>query len=186
MEFFKTYSDDMHHDNNLLQTIRIPKNLLFLTDRLPQANYEINKKKQDQKKKDKTINNNNNNNSNGNTNNADTKAEHSVNIPESKKEKKSEKAKEEKQVNDEEEEKKNQKEEPKNKDASPPKYVTNKEIHQNKIEEHNRIKEKYKEDKERRHNNVNKIYQINHPNYGSQEVLPSINRGANSNYQYNV
>jgi NIMA (never in mitosis gene a)-related kinase len=41
MEFFKTYSDDMHFDNNLLlQTIKIPKNLLFLTDRLPQANYE--------------------------------------------------------------------------------------------------------------------------------------------------
>ena len=46
-----------------------------------------------------------------------------------------------------------------------------------------RKKEKMKEDKERRSNNVNKIYQINHPNYGSQEVLPTINRGGN--YQYN-
>lgn len=39
----------MHPDSNmLLQTIRIPKNLLFLTDRLPQANYEksIPKKKE--------------------------------------------------------------------------------------------------------------------------------------------
>ncbi len=55
MEFFKTYSDDTHHDNNLLQTIRIPKNLLFLTDRLPQANYEksIGKKDSDIIKKKK-------------------------------------------------------------------------------------------------------------------------------------
>lgn len=56
MEFFKTYSDDMHFDNNLLlQTIKIPKNLLFLTDRLPQANYEKNnvnmKNKEDVHKK---------------------------------------------------------------------------------------------------------------------------------------
>lgn len=57
MEFFKTYSDDMHHDNNLLQTIRIPKNLLFLTDRLPQANYSTNQKKKinDENKKKKII-----------------------------------------------------------------------------------------------------------------------------------
>lgn len=47
MEFFKTYSEDMHHDVNLLQTIRIPKNLLFLTDRLPQANYEKSGKKKE-------------------------------------------------------------------------------------------------------------------------------------------
>lgn len=43
MEFFKSATGtegDMAEDNQLLQTIRIPKNLLFLTDRLPQANYE--------------------------------------------------------------------------------------------------------------------------------------------------
>ena len=40
MEFFKTVTEEMHPDNSLLQTIKIPKNLLFLTDRLPQANYE--------------------------------------------------------------------------------------------------------------------------------------------------
>lgn len=55
IEFFKTYTEDMHIENNLLQTIRIPKNLLFLTDRLPQANYEKTKKKDPEvkKKKDK-------------------------------------------------------------------------------------------------------------------------------------
>jgi NIMA (never in mitosis gene a)-related kinase 1/4/5 len=41
----KTVTEDMLHDNNLLQTIRIPKNLLFLTDRLPQANYDMPRKK---------------------------------------------------------------------------------------------------------------------------------------------
>lgn len=40
VEFFKSYDVEEEIDNNLLQTIRIPKNLLFLTDRLPQANYE--------------------------------------------------------------------------------------------------------------------------------------------------
>jgi len=53
MEFFKTYTEDMHIDNNLLQTIRIPKNLLFLTDRLPQANYD---KKKDKKIKESSTN----------------------------------------------------------------------------------------------------------------------------------
>lgn len=36
--------------NNLLQTIRIPKNLLFLTDRLPGANYDKNKRSDNKKK----------------------------------------------------------------------------------------------------------------------------------------
>lgn len=43
LEFFKSATGqegDMNEDTQLLQTIRIPKNLLFLTDRLPQANYE--------------------------------------------------------------------------------------------------------------------------------------------------
>lgn len=38
MEFFKNIEDN--EESSLLQTIRIPKNLLFLTDKLPQANYE--------------------------------------------------------------------------------------------------------------------------------------------------
>lgn len=40
----KTYNDELH-ENQLLQTIRIPKNLLFLTDKLPQATYEKNNKR---------------------------------------------------------------------------------------------------------------------------------------------
>lgn len=46
IEYFKNYIDETE-DQALLQTIRIPKNLLFLSDKLPQANYEknnINKK----------------------------------------------------------------------------------------------------------------------------------------------
>lgn len=39
LEFFKTSAED-NEESSLLQTIRIPKNLLFLTDKLPQANYE--------------------------------------------------------------------------------------------------------------------------------------------------
>lgn len=38
MENFKNHEDN--EEMTLLQTIRIPKNLLFLTDKLPQANYE--------------------------------------------------------------------------------------------------------------------------------------------------
>jgi len=37
MDSFKTHEEI--EDSNLLQTIRIPKNLLFLTERLPKANY---------------------------------------------------------------------------------------------------------------------------------------------------
>lgn len=40
LDFFKANGDEYSNENNLLQTIRIPKNLLFLTDRLPQPNYE--------------------------------------------------------------------------------------------------------------------------------------------------
>jgi hypothetical protein len=39
LDFFKANGDE-NYENSLLQTIRVPKNLLFLTDRLPQANYE--------------------------------------------------------------------------------------------------------------------------------------------------
>ncbi len=38
MDFFKNIDDN--EESSLLQTIRIPKNLLFLTDKLPQPNYE--------------------------------------------------------------------------------------------------------------------------------------------------
>jgi NIMA (never in mitosis gene a)-related kinase len=39
LDFFKANGDE-NYESSLLQTIRIPKNLLFLTDRLPGANYE--------------------------------------------------------------------------------------------------------------------------------------------------
>jgi hypothetical protein len=38
----KAKQNDDSINNNLLQTIRVPKNLLVLTDRLPQKNYETN------------------------------------------------------------------------------------------------------------------------------------------------
>lgn len=41
IEYFKSFSnEDLGEDQALLQTIRIPKNLLFLSDRLPAPNYE--------------------------------------------------------------------------------------------------------------------------------------------------
>lgn len=43
IEYFKAYTnanDDVSEDQSLLQTIKIPKNLLFLSDKLPQPNYE--------------------------------------------------------------------------------------------------------------------------------------------------
>ena len=44
IEYFKNYAEDFE-DQSLLQTIKIPKNLLFLSDKLPQPNYEkLNKK----------------------------------------------------------------------------------------------------------------------------------------------
>lgn len=39
LDFFKANGDE-NYETSLLQTIKVPKNLLFLTDRLPQANYE--------------------------------------------------------------------------------------------------------------------------------------------------
>lgn len=45
IEYFKSFTDDSNEDQALLQTIRVPKNLLFLSDKLPQPNYEkVNKK----------------------------------------------------------------------------------------------------------------------------------------------
>ena len=38
LEVFKSFEEN--EESSLLQTIRIPKNLLFLTDKLPQPNYE--------------------------------------------------------------------------------------------------------------------------------------------------
>jgi serine/threonine protein kinase len=41
MEYFGTYQHDLEGDNQaLLQTIVVPKNLLYLSDKLPQPNYE--------------------------------------------------------------------------------------------------------------------------------------------------
>lgn len=200
MEFFKTYTDEMHHDNSLLQTIRIPKNLLFLTDRLPQANYGTNAKNKTVDKKKKIT---------------QTETSKDPNVPEQKKEKRGDKSpKEENKKSlqqillDNDDDKKVKEELVKGKESnSPVKYSIKsdkpeekergrereKEKEKEKEKEREREKErekdrekekeKMKEDKERRSNNVNKIYQINHPNYGSQEVLPTINRGGN--YQYN-
>lgn len=39
IEYFKNFTEEIE-DQSLLQTIRIPKNLLFLSDKLPQPNYE--------------------------------------------------------------------------------------------------------------------------------------------------
>ena len=44
IEYFKTLNvvgeEEVKEENFLLQTIRIPKNLLYLTDKLPTSNYE--------------------------------------------------------------------------------------------------------------------------------------------------
>jgi len=39
IEYFKNFTEE-NEDQSLLQTIRIPKNMLFLSDKLPQPNYE--------------------------------------------------------------------------------------------------------------------------------------------------
>lgn len=45
IEYFKTFGgEDVSEDQALLQTINIPKNLLFLGDKLPSPNYEKSKK----------------------------------------------------------------------------------------------------------------------------------------------
>lgn len=38
IEYFKSFTEE-NEDQALLQTIRIPKNLLFLSDKLPEPNY---------------------------------------------------------------------------------------------------------------------------------------------------
>ena len=40
MERFKMNDNDILNENELLQTIRVPKNLLYLTDRLPKPKYD--------------------------------------------------------------------------------------------------------------------------------------------------
>lgn len=232
MEFFKTYSEDMHVDNNLLQTIRIPKNLLFLTDRLPQANYNNNKKKGVDERKKKV---NKNQGESGNVINLSKETNSNLNtIPvqnnqlENKKElsgnninnnqiisiKKSGEVKKKEELkkntneggnnevglldyNDEEnisnkikaieaanivdkQDKKNigmiVNENTGNNQS--PKQVKN-DYHD---KEKQKEKEKYKEEKEKKLVN-NKIYPINlnspsYNHYGSQELLPNINRGG--------
>ena len=39
IEYFKAFNEESE-DQCLMQTIRLPKNLLFLSDKLPQPNYE--------------------------------------------------------------------------------------------------------------------------------------------------
>ena len=56
IEYFKSFgNEDENEDKCLLKTIHMPKNLLFLSDKLPKPNYD---------KNFKNTNNNNNNNSN--------------------------------------------------------------------------------------------------------------------------
>ena len=40
---------DVGHNMNLLNTIRVPKNLLYLTDRLPKPNYDSEEQKRREK-----------------------------------------------------------------------------------------------------------------------------------------
>ena len=52
IEYFKALNvigvDDFKEDSTLLQTIKIPKNMLYLTDKLPSSNYEKNNEKRSQ------------------------------------------------------------------------------------------------------------------------------------------
>ena len=42
-DFYEDQAADQSMQNKLLSTIRVPKNLLYLTDRLPQARYNDNR-----------------------------------------------------------------------------------------------------------------------------------------------
>ena len=44
IEFFQDYNDEEMEESSLLQTIKVPRNLLFLSDKLPQPNYKIEEK----------------------------------------------------------------------------------------------------------------------------------------------
>ena len=187
MEFFKTYSDDMHHDNNLLQTIRIPKNLLFLTDRLPQANYSTNQKKiNDDNKKKKLVEKENIINIEKKDKKTGDKEKKSLKqilidndgaeISEDKKENNISKHHKDKSPDKENsEERENEKE--KEKLDREKQKEKEREREKDRQREKEREKEK-KEDKDRRNNNVNKIYQIN--NNSNNDGLPNINK---NNYQ---
>jgi hypothetical protein len=59
LEIFKATEDIKNEEGSLLQTIRIPKNLLLLSDKLPQPNYE----KRSNRKQNNITNNNINSNS---------------------------------------------------------------------------------------------------------------------------
>lgn len=49
-----SYRDDIEDTQmQLLQTIKVPKNLLYLTDRLPKPHYEVEKAQQKKSKKSK-------------------------------------------------------------------------------------------------------------------------------------
>lgn len=180
MEFFKTYSDDMHHDANLLQTIRIPKNLLFLTDRLPQANYEKAGKKKEfynnsvdvNLKKKKALE----------SQTKDTK-DYNSNLEVSK-ELKEVKPISNSTIDDEDKLKNDLKEDAGqgidgqrgNKQPKEKKETDSKE---------NADKTKIKSQREKDDRNKKVIAQnLYQPNSGSQEILPSINREGN-NYAYN-
>ncbi len=48
----KLFPEDFFYESqtSLLNTIRVPKNLLYLTDRLPKPQYSSSKKKEDEEK----------------------------------------------------------------------------------------------------------------------------------------
>lgn len=181
MEFFKTYSDDMHHDANLLQTIRIPKNLLFLTDRLPQANYEKGSKKKEfynnsvdvNLKKKKALESQTKDTKDFNSNLDGSKDLKEVKPIIS-------------SIPDEDEIRKDSKEEGCLQVNEGPKVNSKQQKEKKEIEskEHsdkNKVKsQREKEDRNKKANAQN-LYQ---PNSGSQEILPSINREGN-NYANN-
>lgn len=169
MEFFKTYTEDMHHDNNLLKTIRIPKNLLFLTDRLPQANYNNKKNLPDDKKK--KFQPGGSYEKESNIISTDLKKE------EKKIEKKEDKKSLQQILNDNEVEAKKIE-----RDQSPIKQIDKDKIKEKEVKEKDKDNEKSKEEKEKKQNIlVSKVYNINQSVQDNSD-LPNINKG---NYQYN-
>jgi hypothetical protein len=61
LEILKLFEEN--EENALLQTIHVPKNLNFLTNKLPQSNYEKDKEKDKEKEKEKKYSGKNKNNS---------------------------------------------------------------------------------------------------------------------------
>lgn len=49
-KLFPDEQDFYNSQTDLLNTIRVPKNLLYLTDRLPKPNYESKKRREEEEK----------------------------------------------------------------------------------------------------------------------------------------